>query len=183
MRLTNELRDTIIRSMIIQVTERDCKHIKRQEHLIGMAAYAKVYSKADRDAAAALPDGWVKTDGCLRFNIAGMDMRFNVDTPVPVKSAGSSYCHRLGDIADEKIKTKALALHGMKDDLRTRGAKIEAQAKSVLYSVSTYKQLEETWPEGKKFYSQFKPRKPEAALPAVRVASLNETLGIKAKAA
>ena len=182
MNLTNQIREDIIKDVITKTFAKEEAKIKKDEHKIGMAAYVKCYPAKERELAAQLPTGWVAKDKCLRFNISGMDMRFMVNEPVSVKE-NNGYCKRLGDIADDKIKQDALDLHGDKEKLKADSSKLHAQLKSVLYAVNTYKRLKETWPEGEKFYSKFAPKGEQSLLPAIRVTELNETLGLKAKAA
>jgi len=181
MNLTNVIRDDIIKDVIAKTFDKDKEELKKREHKIGMAAYAKVYSAKERDAAASLSEGWVKRDKCLRFNIGGMDMIFNVNEAVPVKRNGEYGCNRLGNIADEKIKQDALDLHNDKQTIKDGESKLHGQLKSVLYAVNTYKRLSETWPEGHKFYVKYAPKGDNSLLPAIRVNELNETLGLKAK--
>lgn len=181
MNLTNVIRDEIIADVIAKTFDKEKEELKKREHKIGMAAYAKVYTAKEREAAASLPKGWVKVDKCLRFNIGGMDMRFNVNEHVPVRRESEYDCSRLGNIADEKIKQDALDLHGDKESIKDREQKLRGQLKGVLYAVNTYKRLSETWPEGHKFYVKYAPKGDNSLLPAIRVNELNETLGLKAK--
>lgn len=181
MNLTNAIREEIIRDVIFKTFEKDEKELKKREDKIGRAAYNKLYSTTERELAAKLPQGWVKQDDCLKFNIAGMNMNFNLLSSLPVKTP-VEYCARLGNISDEKIKQDALDLHADKERLAEKKNKLRGQLHSVLYGVNTYKRLCETWPEGLKFYSKYKPKGENSLLPAIRVNELNETLGLKAKA-
>lgn len=181
MNLTNVIRDDIIKDVIAKTFDKEKADLAKQENKIGLAAYAKVYSAKEREAAAALSDGWVKKDKCLRFNISGMDMMFNVFHAVPIKRSAEYGCYRLGDVADEKIKQDALDLHADKEKLNERENTLRGQLKSVLYAVNTYKRLSETWPEGHKFYVKYAPKGDNSLLPAIRVNELNESLGLKAK--
>lgn len=180
MNLTNHIRDEIIADVVTKTFAKEEAKIKKNEHQIGMAAYAKTYSASERKLADQLSAGWVSKDSRLRFNIGGMDMRFTVNEHVSVKGS-SGYCHRLGDIADDKIKQDALDLHGAKEKLREDVGRLRAQLKSVLYAVNTYKRLKDTWPEGEKFYIKYAPKGDQSLLPAIRVNELNAALGLKSK--
>lgn len=175
MNLTNAIRDEIIKDVLAKEFAKEEARLKKQEHVIGMKCYDKVYPKKERDLAAALPKGWVHLDSCLRFNVAGMDMRFNINAPVPVKSE-NGYCARLGDIACDDIKQLALDLHHEKEQLGVNRTDLRNKLKNVLYAVNTYKRLTETWPEGKKYYDKYKPKGENSMLPAIRVAELNAAL-------
>ncbi len=181
MNLNNTIREDIINDVIKKTFDKEYADLKKQEHKIGMAAYNKLYPAKDRETANALPEGWIKKDKCLRFNIAGMDMIFNVNEAVAIKRSLEHGCYRLGNVADEKIKQDALDLHNDKETVNQKREKLRGQLKSVLYAVNTYKRLSETWPEGNKFYVKYAPKGDNSLLPAIRVNELNESLGLKSK--
>ena len=60
-----------------------------------------------------------------------------------------------------------------------------ARAKMLgfLEQFTTFKKLEEAWPEGKKFYQDFNADRPSANVPAVITKEINAMLGIKDKPA
>ena len=178
MNLTNAIRDEIIKDVISKEFAKEEARLKKQEHVIGMKCYDKVYPKKERDLAAALPKGWIHLDSCLRFNVAGMQMTFVVSQEVPVRSE-NGHCARLGDIACDDIKQLALDLHHEKEQLGEKKSDLRLKLRVVLYSVNTYKRLTEAWPEGKKYYERFKPKGENSMLPAIRVSELNAALGLK----
>jgi len=179
MRLTNEIRDKIIGAMAVDTCAKEKEKLNKRENQIGVKLWKHVYSKAERDKAAALDKGWIRMDGCLRFNLNGMNIKVAVSPPLPVKSTANDYCQRLGDISDDTLRDEYLAWHADTEALKVKHNQIRSQARSLLYSVSTYKGLEKAWPEGKKFYEKFKPINETSGVPATLTADLNALVGIK----
>ena len=183
MKLSQSIRDKIIKAAVKGACEKEAERLRKQEHKLGMKLYAKLYPAAEREAAAQLPAGWVHLDGCLRIAVGGMDMTFTVDEKVPVKTDNNGYCRRLGIVVDEKLQQEALDLHSAKEAIKQRGKELHANLRAVLESVNTYKQLSEIWPEGKKFYEQFKPMSGGRQVPTVQMQAINEMLGLKTEPA
>lgn len=180
MKLTNEMRDRIVRSMAMDAVAKEKEALTKRENAIALKLWKAVYPAAERTAAAKLSDGWILMDKCLRFNLYGMNITINTAEPVPVKSSRYG-CQRLGDIADEKLRDEYQAYYKDFEALKQKAQDIERQGKALLYSVTTFKKLEETWPEGKKFYEKFKPASERSHVPAVLTSNLNALVGIKAK--
>ncbi len=181
MKLTNDIRDRIVRSMALDAVTKEKDALTKRENAIALKLWKAVYPSAERTAAAKMPDGWVRMDKCLRFNLCGMDVRVNTAEPVTVKTSASGYCERLGNIADDKLGDEYRAYYKDMEALKQKAQDIERQGKALLYSVTTFKRLEETWPEGKKFYEKFKPASERSSVPAVLTSNLNALVGIKAK--
>lgn len=179
MKLTKEIREKIIRKIIVDSTAKEEESLKKRENKLAVVCYNTVYSKQERDAASALPAGWLRTCNCLRFNIAGMTVQLRAAEHMRTKY--NDHCYTLGTITDDGIRQQFMAYHNDVESLKTKKRQIEAQATAVLGAVNTYKQLQETWPEGKKFYSEFAPKKESQNLPAVLIEDFNKTLGIKSK--
>lgn len=179
MRLTNEIRDKIIKEMATNAVEKERLALVKREGLLAMKLWKAVYPKAERDLAAKLPAGWIRMDKCLMFNLNGMSIRLDAPEPVTVKSSDGGYCHRLGNISDQELGAEFLKLDGDRKDLERKFSEIKATAKALLYSVGTYNSLEKAWPEGKKFYEKFKPKNESSGVPATLTANLNALVGIK----
>lgn len=181
MKLTNQIRDSIVRSMAMASVEKEQVALIKRENALAVKFWKAVYPAAERAAAEKMPEGWIHRDKCLRFNLCGMDIRVNAAEPLPVKASTNNYCHRLGNIADEKLGDEYKEYYKDVDAMKARARDVERQAKALLYSVSTFKKLAETWPEGKKFYEKFKPVNDVSSVPAVLTQDLNALMGIKAK--
>ncbi len=179
MRLTNEIRDQIIRKMAEDACVKEKEKLTKRESALGVKLWKAVYQKAERDKAVAMSDGWIRMDKCLKFNLCGMNITVTVAEAVPVKSNGSNYCQRLGDIADETLRDEYLTWHGDMEKLKVKYNQIKAQGRALLYSVSTYNGLVKAWPEGKKFYEAYKPINETSGVPATLTADLNALLGVK----
>lgn len=179
MRLTNEIRDKIIKEMATNAVEKERLALVKREGVIAIKLWKSVYPKAERDLAAKLPAGWIRMDKCLMFNLNGMSIKLDAAQSVAVKSSDGGYCRRLGDIASPELGDEFLKLDGDKKDLERKFSEIKSSARALLYSVSTYGGLEKAWPEGKKFYEKFKPKNETSGVPATLTASLNALVGIK----
>jgi hypothetical protein len=183
MKLTNETRDQIVRSMAMEAVAKEKEALTKRENALAVKLWKAVYPAAERAAVAKLAEGWIRMDKCLRFNVCGMDVRLNTAEPVAVKASASGYCQRLGDIADEKLRDEYQAYYKDWETLKQKAQDIERQGKALLYSVTTFKKLEEIWPEGKKFYEKYRPISKGSSVPAALTSSLNTLVGIKAKGA
>jgi hypothetical protein len=183
MKLTNETRDRIVRSMAMEAIAKEKEALTKRENAIALKCWKAVYPAAERAAAAKMPDGWMCMDKCLRFNLYGMNITINTAEAVPVKAGVRYGCQRLGDIADEKLRDEYQAYYKDLETLKQKAADIERQGKALLYSVTTFKKLEEIWPEGKKFYEKYRPISEKSGVPAALTSSLNNLVGIKAKGA
>lgn len=188
MKLTNNLRDTIIAEVVEVTTSKTRDTLEKRSQALALQLYNHLYSKTLRDQMNKLPRGYMPEDRCLRFNLGGMNIQINTATPVRVpyapeapENALASHrngCQRLGNIANEELQQKYLTLHADKQAHTENVQKVRAQTKALLYSLHTYPQLEKTWPEGKKFYGKYAPKNGDSQLPAVLIADLNKTLGI-----
>lgn len=179
MKLTKELRDRIISKVAADAVAAEMKKLVHKENNLAKKLYDKVYTKSEREAAAAMGKDWLRLDKCLRFNLCGMSVTVYAADPLPVKY--STHCSRLGDIACDNLRDEFLGLQNAANECKMREREIAAKMRALLYSVNTYAQLEKTWPEGKKFYQEYKPKHEQAQVPATLTGDLNAMLGIKAK--
>lgn len=177
MRLNNYMRETIYKKVACDAVAKDLEKLAAKQSKLAKKLWEKVYPKAERDAAAAMAAGWIRIDKCLQFNLNGMYIRIDSLEGLPVKH--SSDCRRLGDIACEKLGAEFLDLEAQRKALHEKRDAIYYKMKALLESVTTFKQLEQTWPEGKKFYEPFRPKTEKASVPAVLNDELNALLGIK----
>jgi len=124
-----------------------------------------------------VPEEWLRMDKCLRLNCGGYDLTFSVKKPVPVPYA--THCARLGVITGY-LAEKAQDFANRKKDEREKSKKAYNLLLSILSSVTTFKKLEEVWPEGKKFYSGYLDKKGnEYQVPTIQIDEINKMLGLK----
>jgi hypothetical protein len=177
MRLTNEFKNKLARNVAIETTQKEKDKLKKQEHKLALLCYKSVYSKKERDMAKAMPEGWLRMDRCLRFNVGGQYFNCNPLEPLPVKY--SSGCASLGVITDKEIIEKVAAYKENMEAYKMNFDKIERVVYSTIRNISTYKVLEKTWVEGKKFYEKYAPKKEDSQLPAIQIEEVNKLLGLK----
>lgn len=177
-RLTQNIRERICkRAIAAAFKEREESH-EAAEHALGMEAYAAVLPEAERLAAAALPERWLKTDRCLRFNANGWTATLTVSEKVPVPFDDRAYCTPLGTLTGDLGERVQAHVQG-EEKLRDEKRKAVRELSGFLDQFKTIKQMREAWPEGEPFYAEFDVERKAAGVPAVRVAEINALLGIQ----
>lgn len=183
-RITNLERDAIIEAATEFAFNKRDKELKSNENKLAHELYNTVIPLKERKTAAELPEHWFRLDTCLRFNVAGMDVKLNcVGVRVPHspknRDQQSSYgCNRLGVIAAGPLADKVRAYLDSIEQSKTIKTQTRSKLKALLYSVTTTKKLQEIWPEGEQFYKSFLGDKPTYNLPALQLSELNAALGI-----
>jgi hypothetical protein len=178
-RLTNEIRDSIIRKALNEKFDPLYLKLKKEEHDVAMFCYNSVFDKKIISAAKKLPKAWLRQDACLRFNAGGYNLVLRlINTSVPVPY--STDCSRLENLSGDALE-KARAHANKEKDLNDEKNKTYQALRSVLYSVTTVKKLKTVWQEGSKFYSMYDEESPKSkgGLPAVQIAEINAMLGLK----
>lgn len=175
-RLTQNIRERICRRAITAAFKDREAALKEQEHTLGMECYQAVIPESERKAAAAMPEGWLQMDACLRFNANGWDARLCVTSPVPVPN-NKGYCRSLGSLTGDLAERVQAHLQEEKG-LKEARIKAEMELSGFLEQFKTYKQLREAWPEGEPFYAEFDVEPKAGGVPAVRVAEINKLLNL-----
>jgi hypothetical protein len=183
-RLTNYDRDAVIAAALEASFKDRSAALKAAADKLGRRCYEVVFSAPLRKSAAAMPAGWLSLDTCLRFNVAGMDVRLSLlGEGLPVPHRASGYCERLGAITDEDTVAAIRAHQKATEDLKDEQRKARSSLKALLYSVSTLKALRELWPEGEPFFVGLDSKSGAPGLPAPQITELNALLGIQKEAA
>lgn len=186
LRLNKTDREEILNRALSDVRNKigkEREEAKKEERQIAELAYDLVFSKELRMAVAKvekLRSGFMRHDNCLRFSFRGMQttLKLGDNHPgLPVPMSGG-YCSNLGSITDETLIARWQAHEGNKKGIEER----VVQARQVLWALlarsKTLAELEDSWPEGKPFYSLLQPKE-KAQLPAVQVDEVNRLLGLK----
>jgi hypothetical protein len=180
MKLTNKEHDNIIQKAIIAKFQPIRDGLRKRESEIALRAYKSLYDPAVLRQAAKLPKGWLRTDGCLRFNAGGFRIVLNTKDPVLVPSGNSGYCNDLGSLTGDiskEVQDFATEKEQAKKDEQVAAEKLKA----LLYSITSLKRLKELWPEGKKFYAYLDEAAVIGGLPAIRFDDVNVLLGLPKK--
>lgn len=178
MRLTNDIRDQIERRAIDAAFKKETEALDKQQSRLVAICYKNLFLASARNAAAAMPKGWISQTSEFLFNIDGEQIRLKSTETflVPATHCWSkSYVLKSAELTAE-VRAWAHA----KEDLRTRKKQATAALSGMLLSVSTIKKLFEVWPEGQAFYKDIGPS--PVNLPTVHVGEVNKLLKLKAAA-
>lgn len=178
MRLSEQVRSTILDRALKHGFDKDRALLKKREKTLGEMAYNDIYSKKVRDLMQALPAGYLpETSNVLcRFGSTEGRVYFEKEKRVPAKHDRYSAVAKIFP-GDHKLTQQYLELSQQQKDLNTRYKETREQIKAILYSVTTLKKLQEIWPECEPFIKDMLiTQKP--ALPAVPVKEVNKSLGL-----
>lgn len=178
--LTKDLREKIARKAANATFDPKKDDLKKRENKLAIECYNHVFPKKVRDAIAGVPEGWLRTCDCLKFNASGWTVTLNAGKQMPTPA--NSYCSLLGSIDGElgkKVQDFSQDKKTLEDDWRTAAIKLIG----FLEQFRNFKKLEEAWPEGKKFYAEYNAERSAANVPAVITKEINAMLGLKDKAA
>jgi hypothetical protein len=179
-KLTKDLRERIAKRAVNDSYQSKADELKKREAKLGIECYNHVFPKKVRDAISSVPEGWLRTCSCLRFNAGGWNVNLNVGKEMATPAA--SHCSMLGNI-DGELAEKVQAYSQEKKTAEEAHRIAYHKLVGFLEQFTTFKKLEEAWPEGKKFYAEFNADRPNSGVPAVITKEINDMLGLKAKAA
>jgi hypothetical protein len=145
---------------------------------LAIECYNFLFPKKIRDLVAAVPAEWFRTCSCLRFNANGWSVSLNAGKEMPTPA--SNGCGNLGSLTGE-LAERVQAHVTEKRTMDSEYASARAKMLGFLEQFTTFKKLEEAWPEGKKFYQDFNADRPSANVPAVITKEINAMLGLKDK--
>ena len=167
-RLTNYIRDAIIKTLMEKRFKKQLAEFHAKEVELGLRVYQSVYP--DWKIASKLSEGWLCSDTCVRFRMDGQSHMLPIGKSMPTPY-GSKTRNLPQEMTKEvrDLKREEEALDALRNSARD-------QAKSLLYSVQTLKRLLETWPEVKPYLPKDL-EQPVTAL-AVPVSQLNQVFGL-----
>jgi hypothetical protein len=175
MKLTEGIKNQIIKDCLVASFSKQNADIEAREHDLAMELYRAVFDKETIEAASKMPEHWLRMDGCLIFNCGGYRLTLHTKKEVPVPY--SKHCSPLGAVTGV-LAERAQAHANEKEALREKRREACNALAAMLSSINTLKQLAQTWPEGEPFYRDYL-RKNAPQLPAVQVAKINELLNIQ----
>lgn len=176
-RLTNYDRDGIVnRALVAAFADRRATN-SAEENDLGVAVYEKLFSKADRDLALTMPEGWIYRDKCLRVTFGFQRTVLNLIDGVLVPSNNMYGCNNQGTIHDQDLCDRFTRLEQEKSKLKEDYDSAKNKLRALLNSVNTYARLAEVWPEGVEFYKSLEPKEGSKPL-AIRTDEINAMLGL-----
>ena len=176
MRLTNLIRERIVRRAVDTTFDKQRDALVKIEKALALKAYRTVFGEALLKKINAVPKNWFRADACLSFNIGGQRhvLRGDKELPVPYSKSCNLLGVLEGDIAEQVI-AHADARKKLLDD---RSA-AHSQLSAMLESINTFNKLFELWPEGKPFYEEYATTDKRTGAVAIRFDDMNKMLGLK----
>lgn len=182
-RLTDHIRELICKDIIDHSFGAQGKKIYADRMALANMVYERKYDTATRSKMNALPQGWLDTDiyvgvqfGEGRFNYCRLPM--SKAQRFPHEDCGKTLLRleATDDLAVEHERISQVEA-AWKSETAQRGAEVKA----ILNSVSTMKQLLDTWPEVKPFCESRIPADNRTTALAPRLHVLNAQLGLVAQ--
>lgn len=175
-KLTNDLREKICKNAVNATYKPKADKLKEQEAKLAVEAYNHIFPKKIRDIIATVPENWIRSCDCLRFNAGGWQVQLCAGKKMPTPA--SNHCDLLGSLTGE-IAEKIQAFSQEKKKLDEEWRSALSKMAGFLQQFTTFKKLEEAWPEGKKFYHEYNADRVSANVPAVITKEINDMLGLK----
>lgn len=175
LRLTRSDRDSVVAKALEHKFSAREKALLTEEHKIAAAAYALLVPATIRAAAKSLPTSWVRTSAKFWIAFGPLTMHVRVAEPVPVPQ---EYWNRLGIVKDAKLNARAEKWASDVAALKEERGRIRVDVQALVDRHVTLRQLADTWPEGKRFYTHLKPRE-KSLLPVVQIEQVNAALGLR----
>lgn len=175
-KITKETRERIRNIAVDSTFKPRMEAWKKEDAKLAVECYNFIFPEKVRDIIAKVPPEWLRTCSCLRFNANGWSVTLNAGKEMPTPASNS--CSNLGSITGElaeRVQKHVEAKRTM--DAEYNAARVKMMG--FLEQFTTFKKLEEAWPEGKKFYKDFNADRISPKVPAVITKEINAMLGIK----
>lgn len=179
-RLTQHIREQIVYKATKATFDQKVEALQKREAKLGIECYNAVFPKKVRDIISQVPEEWLRTCKCLRFNANGWNVSLCVGKEMPTPA--SNGCGMLGNIEGE-LAEKVQAYSQEKRKLEEERQSAKTKLQGFLGGFNTFKQLREAWPEGEKFFKEYDAERIAPNVPAVVTKEINALLGLKAKEA
>ena len=195
-RLTNDIRDAILRSLIKHRFQPEIDAIENRVQALAGEVYDAAYDADTQARMQGLPDGWLFQDDDFEAVFGGQRVRigFNgymyrgadmagLDNAKPKVLRRILEQHRQRSLVslttDHPLSKKFEAINQDRERLKEAIGTSRRKTRAALDAVSTVEKLISVWPEVKPFaerYVEAKDTRPK--LPAIPVENLNASLGL-----
>lgn len=147
MRLTNEIRNNIINSVIIDVFKTRTEANKAMLQELALQCRDKLLGK-HKDAFFSLPSDFVKNSHYIHVNIDGMSFNLHFsDSYKKIPCPNTTLVLKKNSLLGKKVfQTK-----NDEDTIFKEKTNLRKDIKALVYSFNTTKQLVEAWPEAKPY--------------------------------
>jgi len=190
MRITNEMRQDIIDKCVKDTFAKRTAALAAARTKLADALYTREYGKVAA-LVAKLPDGWVNYYSELsikhpdfthrnRYSTLGLDTPPEASARFKMTKSQPWPLHKPDVTVDKAhpLYDRAKALATTDIELENERRALRSKLITLLASVTTDKQLQETWPAGKKWFPAFDPPV-RAMVPVSLVAEVNAIVGTK----
>lgn len=182
MRLTNDMRDFIIKEATNSTLEKREKALVKESNNLAVLVYERLYPPEIQAQMAKLPDEFFHQESIIyvypKANSRSDEIIMLNLTSSRKISARDHEWHRPKWIIDgiENAITKRIqTLSEKRSKLSLDRDRLRSSIRTMLRGIHTVKQLREEWPDGEAYYKLFSPAHVKN-LPAVRGADVNEMI-------
>jgi hypothetical protein len=181
-RLCERVRGAILLRLMDHAFGEARSKIAGERASLARLVYDDVYPSDVQRKMQRLPEGFFETGTQICAIMGGQHVRFDIpDRPVAWKHHYFSQPAATYP-ADHPLTKLHNELHARTLRLDEESSRARAQAKAVLQSCATYKQLAEVWPEAEPFARDFAASvAPQVLALSVKVGDLNGWLGLGEK--
>jgi hypothetical protein len=181
-RLSEKVRGAILFRLMDHAFGKTRAAIAADRESLARLVYDDVYPSDVQRKMQRLPEGFFESGSQICVNMGGQCVRFDtLDRLVAWKHHYFS-TPAMSYPADHHFTKLHDDLHARTLKLDEESSRARAQAKAVLQSCATYKQLAEVWPEAEPFASDFAASAvPQILALTVKVSDLNGWLGLGEK--
>lgn len=173
MRLTNDIRDKILFSLMEHRFRSDEDAVHKRWTSFADDVYNDMYTASERKLIEKMPKDWVSKDLTIYISFAGKQAALAMSEARP----NPRQKRKVYDAA-HPLSLRFEDLVAQSDKLRAERNKAMAEARAALGSVQTVTKLLELWPE----ISSFVPKVVTYSVPAPRFDDLNRALKLPPKA-
>lgn len=174
-RLTNTMRERILRDIMIYRFDEEEKKLQADEYALGQEIYRHCLGKKGLELINSLPPGWVPTTNNISVRFAGSYTHLNTGENLRCPAENKHRCWEVFD-AGHKYTEQFNDFRNREKDLKERKEAVRVQIKAALESATTAKRLKELWPEIASFIECH--AKEPAALPMPILNKLNKELNL-----
>jgi len=181
-RMTNTIRDEIIKNMEREILGKRAKAINAQARELLVKLRDHCVGKEHLEAFKALPDKFFVTQGNCTVAIDGHSRYFESrpiqgfkDETTTVPWPNDTRLKRINLTTKTKLGRELEAHFEAIESFDADRRALNTKARAVLYSCATVKKLLETWPEAENWLPEL-PKNTVAGLPMVMISDLNGTI-------
>lgn len=187
MRLTNDIRDSLVTKLIRHRFDEPAKQLALKQAAFTYKVYRALFSEGEFNLIQDLPSGWLPSVCDIEIKFGGDYQRLAFsprpligdrldDKEYPMPASMNCRCAKQFPVRDSLTK-ESIQLTREYDALREEISSVKQQVRAAVYSTSSTDKLLEVWPELEPFLKDYVGVKFSTAL-AIPVKDLNAALGL-----